>query len=519
MAVWRRVLLLCSVWVGCGGTGTPGLDGSGQGDEAPGDSTPSDGSGGRTDNATPPEGPTPPSQPSTSFGTPYLVRDIFPPSSITPPWYQPAPELLVSFRGRLYFAPYFADGHGGLWTSDGSEGGTVELKGFPAETEIPWNPVQGLTPVGNQLFFSGRDEAYGRELWVSDGSASGTRRVKDITPGAGDTSLTDLTRLGTRLFFIRSQMSEDYSVRSEVWMSDGSEAGTFRVKDLGPKSYVTGTPTVMGGTLLFSVDEPEHGSELWRTDGTEAGTFRVKDIEPGAGGAHPRSFQTAGGSLFFITDTQSRDQELWRTDGTEAGTQWVRALPRASTPVASLMPGTGSNVFLAHSGADHLMRLSSLELDGSGGVREREVATLTNDYAAQEDADPGVVTFAVAGGKLFFAQAISSGGPVPLEAQLWVTDGTQAGTLQLSRLLSRRDEFQSSIYAVGDRVLYNESGSDLGLEPWVSDGTAAGTALVQDINPGGNSFPYRFTRVGSTVYFVAYDSTHGYELWALPIND
>jgi len=71
---------------------------------------------------------------------------------------------------------------------------------------------------------------------------------------------------------------------------------------------------------------------------------------------------------------------------------------------------------------------------------------------------------------------------------------------------------------VGDRVLYNESGSDLGLEPWVSDGTAAGTALVQDINPVGNSFPYRFTRVGSTVYFVAYDSTHGYELWALPIN-
>ena len=547
MAVWRRVLLLCSVLAGCGGSGSPGSDEGGQGSDAPGDSTPSGGVGDRTENPptsegpttpeqpapeqpsepTPPSGETPeepgtPTPPSTPFGTPYLVRDIFPPASVDlPPWYGPAPSSLVAFGDRLFFAANFEDGRGGLWTSDGSTGGTVELKGFPPDSAARQSSVQGLTPVGNQLFFSARDDAQGRELWVTDGSVSGTRQVKDITPGTGDSNLSNLIRVGSRLFFLRTVTSaEDGASRSEVWTSDGSEAGTFRVKDLGAESYVSGTPTVLGGALFFTVDEPEHGAELWRTDGTEAGTRRVKDIEPGTGSAYPSSFQTAGGLLFFITDAPSRGQELWRTDGTEAGTQVVRVLPHTSSPVVSLMPGTGANVFLARSGADHLMRLSSLEPTSAGGVLERDVATLTNAYAAQDDSDPSVTTYAVAGGKLFFGQAISSGGPAPRDVQLWVTDGTQAGTLQLARPLSTSDEYQSPLFAVDDRVLFTGRGSDTGVEPWTSDGTVAGTTRVGDINPGaGGSFAYGFTRVGSTVYFVADDGTHDYELWALPITD
>src|SRR5688572_24215374 len=41
---------------------------------------------------------------------------------------------------------------------------------------------QSLTAAGSQLFFTVDDGIHGRELWVSDGTAVGTRLVADINP-------------------------------------------------------------------------------------------------------------------------------------------------------------------------------------------------------------------------------------------------------------------------------------------------------------------------------------------------
>ena len=46
--------------------------------------------------------------------------------------------------------------------------------------------------------------------------------------------------------------------------------------------------TVAGGTL-FTVSELQHGSELWITDGTPAGTRLLRDIRPGPQLQHPRA--------------------------------------------------------------------------------------------------------------------------------------------------------------------------------------------------------------------------------------
>ena len=42
--------------------------------------------------------------------------------------------------------------------------------------------------------------------------------------------------------------------------------------------------TEVNGIVFFAATDSLHGSELWRTDGTAAGTFRVKDIAPGTCG-------------------------------------------------------------------------------------------------------------------------------------------------------------------------------------------------------------------------------------------
>jgi ELWxxDGT repeat protein len=88
----------------------------------------------------------------------------------------------------------------------------------------PW----WLVPAGERAFFSAHDGKHGRELWVSDGTAAGTRMVKDIRPGATGSQPDTLTRVGSRVYFT----ANDGRRGRELWVSDGTAAGTHVVKDL-----------------------------------------------------------------------------------------------------------------------------------------------------------------------------------------------------------------------------------------------------------------------------------------------
>lgn len=89
-----------------------------------------------------------------------------------------------------------------------------------------------------------------------------------------------LTNVGGTLYF----QANDGTSGFELWKSDGTETGTVRVKDIwpGPSSSYAYFLTDVGGTLYFMASDGTSGSELWKSDGTEAGTVRVKDINPGS---------------------------------------------------------------------------------------------------------------------------------------------------------------------------------------------------------------------------------------------
>ncbi|EPX61618.1 hypothetical protein D187_010237 [Cystobacter fuscus DSM 2262] len=509
MDAWRSAVLLCSLMVGCGGglgseTPTPES-------ELPPAGVPAGGGGDRA--SAPPARPT--------LGTAHLVKDVFPPSD-RPSRTDPGPSSLVDFQGRLFFATHYEDGTHALWASDGTEAGTARVKDFPALADTTTDLVTELTPLGSQLFFVAGDAAHGPELWVTDGTSGGTRQVKELTPGTGgDSAPYKLTVVGGQLLFFRYIPGTD-SGHTELWRSDGTEAGTVLVRDMGPDSSLSFSQVLVGNTLFFVFTDAEHGTELWRTDGTAEGTVLVKDIQAGPASAYPAHLQKLGTSVFFLTSTPSYGSELWRTDGTSEGTVRVRELSADSDgPIPNLMEGPGSQLFLTLSTpSDHLLRLSSLTVDDAGAVQERLVATLPNAFSEQPDSDPLIGTSTVAGGRLFFSVNISSSGPAPRDVQLWMTDGTANGTQQVSRPLSLSDEFQSELFTLDDRILYSNIGEGQGLEPWVSDGTAEGTRQLQDLAPGQDfSYPHDFTRVGASVYFTAYTPGHGAELWVLPLRE
>jgi ELWxxDGT repeat protein len=227
-----------------------------------------------------------------------------------------------------------------------------------------------------------------------------------------------------------------------------------------------------------------------------------------------------GRYVFFLTQTSDGLSELWRTDGTGSGTVLVEAFPPGpdtyNPRLLGVVGGRCLYLTLTHL-SDHRLYLYRLRVDEAGAVSKRRVAALPNPFAGQPDAEPSITTFTVAGGKLFFGMAISTSGPAPRDVQLWVTDGTGAGTKLLHRPLSLSDEFETQLYTLDDRILFTGIGEGTGLELWVSDGTEQGTRMMQDLEAGpGSSFPSGFTRVGTSVFFVAKDEAHGSELWVLP---
>ena len=178
----------------------------------------------------------------------------------------------------------------------------------------------GLTEMNGVLYFSADDGIHGGELWRSDGTEQGTYMVKDIITGAYGSYPSDLAEMNGLLYFTAGDDMHGWG----LWRSDGTEQGTLMVNnDSEPYGL-----TEMNGVLYFSANDGTHGKELWRSDGTEQGTFMVKNVGTGADDRndhYPFALIEENGLLYF-----SADGTFWRSDGTTAGTFMIKDIQTAN---------------------------------------------------------------------------------------------------------------------------------------------------------------------------------------------
>ena len=206
-----------------------------------------------------------------------------------------------------------------LFRSDGTAAGTQHVYQFDYSTITFVGGSYQLFEFDSRLLvqarhtFPGGLAGYGRELFVSDGTTAGTTVLKDIAPfPAADSSPRGLVRANDRLLF---SASDQVSGR-ELWISDGTTAGTDRVADLAPglPAGVNGAIAAagVGRRVVFAARDPVAGQELWVSDGTPAGTHRLFDLLPGPGdGAAGSAAVVLADIALFLGDDGSTGVELY----------------------------------------------------------------------------------------------------------------------------------------------------------------------------------------------------------------
>lgn len=391
-----------------------------------------------------------------------------------------------------------------LWRTDGSGRGTRAVW-IPPVTfgEYGFIHFTGHIHGKTMLWMSDATSAV-RQLWATDGTGRGTRLAYDFSGLQGANGIGEFIEVGDTA--VAPVFDGSFDGGSSFWRSDGTAEGS------GPLVAADGTPLaprrgefeVLDGVLYFVNRESDGIHTLWRTDGTTAGTFRVKTFP--ASQDRPRHLTATGGRLRFFMDRGFASWR-WTSDGTNAGTVqtdasysgWQTAAITLSLDLA------GRNLIFYNkkwwAPVPPFGYFTPLEADGE-----------EQTYYAMDDSTRN---HAVAGDTLFYTAITDSSG-----SELWKTDGTKAGTTRVKDINPGPGGSQPThMLAVGDVVYFAADDGVHGFELWRSDGTEAGTFMLDDIEPGGwSSFPSSLEVIGNKLYFIAQRIDVGRELHVIDLS-
>ena len=388
--------------------------------------------------------------------------------------------------GRAYFAHQDAATGTELWQTDGTVLGTrllADLAQDPIRTQDS-DPARFWGLGGGVAFVASDGQTQDSALWISDGTAAGTRVIAGGLTDDGFTAtaagrlfvqtqdpvlgnalvVTDGTTGGTRRIAIpesvfRSQapvalgdeilMTGSNAGRPAILATDGTSLRLVRdfVEVAGPGYLVR-----LGERVVFQTGDGIRPVEIWSTDGTTGGTQPLRIL------AWIGSMTSWRDRVWFVARSSSMTSplELWSSDGTPSGT-------RSYAPLTTLEPSTNLLATKAR-----LFALSSRDLLLFDGQSPVPVVVSFPDHRLE------MATPRVLGDRLVFDGLVWATG----ESVLWSSDGSAAGTLPIT------PPFRPSgakLTPIGARhALFEQRYVDGQRGTWITDGTASGTRPYSD---------------------------------------
>jgi len=183
-----------------------------------------------------------------------MVRDIAP----GPTWSitEPYQRMVVSGDSVYFWASDNGSYAVNLWRSDGTATGTIRITNLGNEKQSP-GAVAAIGTHG-AIFTDG----YATRLFVTDGSIEGMSVVANLN-GIDSLTFDHMVTARGVVYFAGA---------GELWRTDGTASGTRRVAQIGNGSSIE-QMMELNGTLFLVVQGAsfDDGYEIWRSDGTRDG--------------------------------------------------------------------------------------------------------------------------------------------------------------------------------------------------------------------------------------------------------
>ena len=432
-------------------------------------------------------------------------------------------SINCSFRevnGKLYYL--FMDelvGKVGLFVSDGTASGTTKLT--PNDIDIRGNTIVG----GTKIYFFANDGVNGIEPYVFDIETTTSTLLKNIHPSTDpynfDTfSVEFLSADANKAFFL----ANDGTTGKELWVTDGTTSGTNLVMDIFQgvnSSAIEIAPNHLGsnmkdgkmyffanyGTGGFTVN----GKEPWVSDGTPAGTFMLKDINPGYNGstdtAYNKQFIDYNNKMYFYAIGKTANSYgIYETDGTTAGTVLFKSIARVDEfsikdNLLYFTCITGPSIWSSNGTSDGTVQIASNSDLQLNNVNTCQIVNVNNTLFFRGISE-------TIGSELFKLDAANQ---IINSKDIWT--GTSNGVN--SNIYTDRKVLQvynNEVYFLGS------NGSSSGaLQVWKSDGTSSGTMALTPLSgggwAGGNGNNYNLFATSFGVFMIYVHPVTGGELY------
>ena len=346
-----------------------------------------------------------------------------------------------------------------------------------------------LTVFNDQVLFVGRYTNFRYDLWTTNGTGAGTKELTGIA-GANASGVLAAASTATN--------SPDFTVYNGavlfnglnnvgagvhgLWTTNGTAPGTHEVTGINGAATTGVNPidmTVFNGSVLFNgVDRAGHQG-LWVTNGTGAGTKEVTGINGAAStGIDPTDMTVFNGEVLFngVDNTGAGLSGLWVTNGTAPGTHEITVAGGADP--SGLNP-TDLTVFGNEVLFNGLDQNGHPQLWETNGTATTELTGIPGANASANASGIAPSDLTVFNGEVLFSGLDTTG-----HQQLWETNGTVAGTKELTtrrqRGASNRPIWKSiTAKSCSQAMIFTVARPFHSL--WTTDGTATGTHEVATI--------------------------------------